>query len=60
MKFLTLVSFILILAKIFNLITLSWVICFMPFIIAIGIKLLVLILGTIIVAIGCYLAKDNK
>lgn len=36
MKFLTLISFVLILAKIFNLITLSWIMCFIPFIIAIG------------------------
>ena len=51
MKFLTLISFILILAKIFGLITLSWIICFIPFIIAIGIKLLVLILGIIMLIV---------
>lgn len=58
MKFLTLISFILILAKIFGLITLSWIICFIPFIIAIGIKLLVLILGIIMLIVAYCLEKQ--
>lgn len=60
MKFLTLISFILILAKIFGLITLSWIMCFIPFIIAIGIKLLVLILGIIMLIVAYCLDKNNK
>lgn len=50
MKFLTLVSLILIIAKIFGLISLSWLMCFLPFLVVIAIEV---ILAIILVIVGC-------
>ena len=52
MKFLVLVSLILIIAKVFSLISLSWMMCLMPFFIVVAIKAIITLLAIIIVIIG--------
>jgi len=52
MKFLVLVSLILIIAKVFSLISLSWMMCLMPFFIVVAIKAIITLLAIIMVIIG--------
>lgn len=53
MKFLTLVSLILIIAKIFGLISLSWLMCFLPFLVVIAIEVIITLLAIILAIVGC-------
>ena len=53
MKFLTLVSLILIIAKIFGLISLSWLMCFLPFLVVIAIEVIITLLAIILLIVGC-------
>lgn len=48
MGFLAIVSLILIIAKIFNLVSIGWIMCFLPFIIGASIKAVILIIIFII------------
>lgn len=52
MGFCAILSLILVLAKIFSLITLSWWICLAPFLIAVAVKILLVVLFFIIVIIS--------
>lgn len=58
MKFLTLVSLILIIAKIFGLISLSWLMCLLPFLVVIAIKAIIILLVIIITIVGCCCSKE--
>lgn len=58
MKFLLLVSLILIIAKVFSLISLSWMMCLMPFFIATTIKAIITLLAIIMVIIGYCCGKE--
>lgn len=58
MKFLTLVSLILIIAKVFGLITLSWLACLTPFLVVVAIKAIITLLGIIMVIIGYCCGKE--
>lgn len=55
MRFLTLVSLILIIAKIFGLITLSWLACLTPFLVVVAVKATIILLVIILGLIGYYL-----
>ena len=52
MKFLTVVSLILIIAKIFGLISLSWLMCFLPFLVVIAIEVIITLLAIILLIVG--------
>lgn len=48
MGFLTLVSLILIIAKVCGAITLSWLMCLMPFIVVVAIKILIILITVVL------------
>ena len=58
MKFLLLVSLILIIAKVFSLISLSWMMCLMPFFVVVAIKAIITLLAIIMVIIGYCCGKE--
>lgn len=60
MKFLTLVSLILIIAKVCGAITLSWLMCLMPFIVVITTKILIVLVAIILMIIGYCCGKKQK
>lgn len=58
MKFLTLVSLILIIAKVFGLISLSWLMCLLPFLVVIAIKVVIILLTIILTIVGYCCFKE--
>lgn len=58
MKFLILVSLILIIAKVFSLISISWMMCLLPFFIVVAIKALITLLAIILVIVGYCCGKE--
>lgn len=52
MGFCTILSLILVLAKIFSLITLSWWICLAPFLISVALKILLVVVAFIITIVS--------
>lgn len=59
MRFLTVVSLILIIAKVFSLISLSWIMCLMPFFIVIAIKAVTILLAIVLMIIGYCIGKEK-
>lgn len=50
MGFCAILTLILVVAKIFSLITLSWLLCLAPFLISLAIKLLIVLIAFVILA----------